>query len=98
MKSVGFAIVALVLFAGQSGAADYMSVRCSELNAHPGWSSHIVGWLNVQNRDGSSQLFDPGRAEIDERKLTQMCLAFPDLPLHLAAPITFPEIEHEDRG
>ena len=70
-------------------AEEFMFMRCSEIVDHPERSSVIVGWANLQNRDGTTQTFDFNLYAQQADALLESCRLTPDLPLRTALGETF---------
>ena len=86
---------AAVMCLSSARADEYMRMLCSDLADEPNWAAHIVGWLNLQNRDLVTQNIDFRKASEQALSLQKTCTMMPDLALHQAVTMTFREIEDE---
>ena len=84
-----------VMCVSSAHAMEYMNIRCSDLADEPNWAAHVVGWLNLQNRDQVTQNIDFRKASEQALSLQRTCTAMPDLALHQAVTMSFSEIEDE---
>jgi hypothetical protein len=77
-----------------SQAGTFYDSHCSDLKGDPVRAAHVVGWLNLQNRDGLTDTMDFLASARDTQKLIATCAEYPEMPLHWAAT-SFEQIDNE---
>ena len=91
-------IIALMSFATLSSAAmadQYYDLPCGALHEVAD-AAHIVGRLDLMNRDEGGHVIDLVRARSDTARLFDLCQSKPEWLVRHAASQLFPEIAEEE--
>lgn len=94
MMKRALALIPILLAPWAAQAADFSGATCRDLKGDPVRAAHVVGWLNLQNRDGTTERMDFEAADRDVKKLMATCAAAPDMLLHWAVT-AFQQIDNE---